>query len=219
MKKYFILSLLSILICSPVKALEPSEELTRTQVTLVNCESSTSMWVKSNGIKKRIRLLAYDPSKESMNQEIDEYACKLVRESKKITIISDPASTFRDQYNRELVWVYLDDVLLQEKLLEKGYGQVNYVTGDYQNLDNLCDIQANAIKNKLGIWESNPPKEKYCQSGISNGNNKELEKDTNNQLEKKDTKQLWYMVFVSSGIVLLLFIMRQSRRENNEEKR
>jgi hypothetical protein len=86
------------------------------EVKLIKCENAENMFVEENKIYKRIRLIAYDRMDGEFNKEIDEYVCNLLTNATKIEIKSDEASDKKDKYNRELVWVYVDDNLVDEKI-------------------------------------------------------------------------------------------------------
>ncbi len=184
----------------------------RKEVALVNCLSSTNSWYEIDGQVKRIRLLAFDPEDGTLNREIDDYACSLLKNAQKIEVEYDAKAQEKDKYNRDLAWVYVDGKLLQETLIKKGYGQVNYVNSDYKYLDDLCSSEKSAITNKLGIWNYPKVQEQYCKSGIAI-NNKENEED---ELEEEDhtfdVRTLHYLLFINSGIVLLGLLLFKLKR-------
>lgn len=188
----------------------PIEE--RKEVSLVNCLSSTNSWYEVDGKVKRIRLLAFDPEDGNLSNEIDDYACTLLKEAKKIEIEYDLKALEKDKYNRELAWIYVDGKLLQDILIKKGYGQVNYVNSDYKYLTDLCSSEKSAIMEKLGIWNYPNIKEKYCKSGIDINN---TEKEQSQEVEEEksfDKRTLNYLVFINSGIVLLGILLIKLKR-------
>ena len=208
MKKILITVFLSFIFFNHVYALElvpeENEEILREQVTLVNCMSATTSWVDINGIQKRIRILVFDPSRENTN-EVDEYVCNLLKNAQKLEIERD--LDLVDKYNRELVWLYVDDVNLQEHLISLGYGQVNYVTNDYKYLDQLCEIQKEAITKRLGIWEDADTEEVYCNSGIERNKEQEIVEEKVTEEKELNIKELKHIVFLSSGIFLMLIVL------------
>lgn len=210
MKKLFFLF---ITLCfSTMNVFAEGEVPVRKNAELINCQSATTSWVKIDGEVKRIRLIAYSPENGELNKEIDEYACNILKNALILEVEFDSTLPAKDKYNRELVWLYADGELVQNSLISKGYGQVNFVTGEYNYLDSLCNTQAEAVKNKLGVWQYDDIKEAYCDSGIILAN-KEKEKETNKKENKKyDTKNLWYLVFLNSGILLLLIASISKRR-------
>ena len=69
-----------------------------------------------------------------------------------VTVKEESESGKYDKYGRELYWVYADGVLLQEKLLEEGLAEIDYVYGDYDLLDSLKKAEMNAKSQEKGIW-------------------------------------------------------------------
>lgn len=181
--------------------------LEKKEVKLVNCETSTTSWYEVDGSIHIIRLLAYDPENGDLNNEIDEYACNILSNAQKIEIEYDVNALDKDKYNREMAFIYVDGKLLQEELIKKGYGQVNYVTAEYQYLTNLCEAQKSAIASKSGIWNYPNIKESYCQSGININNQEEEIKEETNLGKKYNMRELYYLLFLDSGIVLLVLLL------------
>lgn len=204
MKKVFVL-IISFLFISQVKAAELKN------VEIINCDSVSNIWMKIDGEVNRVNLLAFAEGDGELNNEINEYTCTILKSAKSVTVEYDPAIEKKDIYNRTLLWVYVDGVLLQNMLIEKGYGQVNYITGDYLHTNELCVTQKEAITKKLGIWNYSDIKEEYCQSGvdISTDNKEEKEEKVNNDIE---TKSLSHLIFLNSFIILLLIILKVKKR-------
>lgn len=108
----------------------------------------------------KVRFLAIDtpetkhPTKgvEPYGKEASEYTCDAIKKANKINIEYDTNSDKTDKYGRHLVWIWVDDELLQEKLLEKGYAKIAYLYGDYKYTNELKIIEKKAKSNKLGIW-------------------------------------------------------------------
>ena len=65
-----------------------------------------------------------------------------------------------DKYDRHLVWIYVDDILLQKDLIEKGYAKVAYLYGDYLYTDELKEVEEVAKKSGVGIWSDSTNQEK-----------------------------------------------------------
>lgn len=212
MKKAVLLFISLIVLTNSAYADEATIPEEKKEIKLVNCLSSTNSWYEVDGKVKRIRLLAFDPEDGTLNNEIDDYACNILKNAKKIEVEYDMKALEKDKYNRELAWIYVDGNLLQDILIKKGYGQVNYVKSDYKYLDNLCSSQKSAITDKLGIWNYPKVKEQYCKSGVDI-NNQEQEIDESNEEEKVfDTRTLHYLLFINSGVVLLGLLLFKLKR-------
>lgn len=207
MKKIFLIILSCFLFTTCVYATPES-------VTLISCDGATSMWVNTSEGVKRIRPLIMDTSDGTLNKEINEYVCSLVKNASILEIEKDPLSEDVNKYNEHLVYIYVDGTLLQENLIKLGYAQVNYVYNDYREVKNLCNLQATAIKEHLGIWSYPNIKEEYCNSGVEIKNEKEIKSE---EEEKTiDNEYLKKMVLINSIIVVFLIIVM--KRKNNEEK-
>lgn len=88
-------------------------------------------------------------------EEASNYTCKKLENAKKIVLEYDDKSDEKDLYNRHLVWVWLDDKLLQKDLISKGYAKVAYLYGKYKYVDELNNLQEKAQSKKIGIWSLN----------------------------------------------------------------
>ncbi len=102
----------------------------------------------------KVRLLAIDTPElntdEYFSLEAADYTCKLISEHE-LTFEYDNESDQLDKYGRHLMWVYVDDMLLQELIISDGYGYVAYLYGDYKYTDLLLEAEEDAIKNGLNI--------------------------------------------------------------------
>lgn len=48
--------------------------------------------------------------------------------------------------------MFVDDELLQEQLIQKGYAKVAYLYGDYKYTGRLQEAEKKAKAERLGIW-------------------------------------------------------------------
>ena len=163
----------------------------RKEVTFESCVDGDTIKVLIDGKKTTVRFLAVDtpetkhPKKgvEPYGKEASEYTCNALKNAKKITIEYDSDSDKTDKYKRHLVWVYVDDVLLQKTLIEKGYAKVAYLYGKYQYTDELKETEEKAKASKKGIWsldntETETKKENTSKSKTSKKSTKK-NKNTN----------------------------------------
>jgi len=139
-------------------------------VTLNKCVDGDTAWFNLNNEVIKTRFLAID-TPESTNEieffgkESSSYTCNLLMNAKKIEIEYDDNSDLKDKYDRHLVWVFVDDVLLQDLIIKNGYGEIKYLYGDYKYTDVLQNSEIIAKANKLGIWQ-NDNSDKYLILGI-----------------------------------------------------
>lgn len=210
MKKILLMILTSIIFISSVNAEEQKEE-----VKLINCDSAVSLTVETTTGYKRIRLLMMDSSTGSLDKEINDYVCNKVKNASKLEIELDPQSDKENKYKETLVYLYVDDYLLQNDLISLGYAQVNYVYNDYKYVDELCNLQKSALENKLGIWNYPDIKEEYCQSGVVI-KNETKDEEKNEEKNTKDNKNIKKILFINSILVifLIIFLKRKHTYEN-----
>ena len=127
------------------------------EVTLYKCVDGDTAWFDINGEKIKTRFLAINTPEstnkiEAYGKEASEFTCNLLTNAKSLKVEYDKASEKTDKYGRILVWVYADDKLVQETLLEEGYAKVAYLYASYEYTDHLKSVESIAKSKKLRIW-------------------------------------------------------------------
>ena len=153
MKKILFIFFIFTLLILPVNASE------RMEVTLKKCVDGDTAWFILNGEEIKIRFLAIDTPEsttkvEEYGKEASEYVCNLLTVSEKIEIKYDTNSDTTDKYDRHLVWVFVNDELLQEKIIENGFAEVAYLYGDYEytgDLEKASDRHNNYVRRQQRI--------------------------------------------------------------------
>ena len=128
------------------------------EVTLASCIDGDTAKFIYQGKTASYRFLAIDTKEindKPFGPKAKEYTCQLLNKAKTITIEYDPKSEKQDKYKRELVWVFVDNELLQAKLIDEGLAEIKYIYGEYQYLDILKIKESNAKITKKGIWQEN----------------------------------------------------------------
>ena len=128
------------------------------EVHLERCVDGDTAWFEVDGESFKTRFLAIDAPEytkkiEPWGKEASEMTCALLKEADKIDLESDPNADRTDDYDRKLVWVFVDGVLLQETLVREGLAEVTYLYDDYKYTDELFKAQDLAKEEHLGIWE------------------------------------------------------------------
>lgn len=120
---------------------------------LISCVDGDTVVLKFDNQDETIRLLAVDTPerRQPYYQVASDFTCKLLEDSHQIQLEIDKNASY-DSYNRLLVWLWIDDELLQEKLVEAGLAKVAYLYDDYKYTDNLIELQEKAMKNKINLW-------------------------------------------------------------------
>ena len=166
------------------------------------------------------RFLAVDtpetvhPTKEDelYGKEASDYTCKRIKEAKKIVLEFDEESDRKDKYDRYLVWVFVDDRLLQKELVERGYASVAYLYGDYKYTEELEKAEQNAEDNKLGIWNNEAIPETI--ENIEEINNEESD-NINAFIEKYKE----YIILIGALIIVSIFNLKSKKKIKTKLKR
>ncbi|MBE6144799.1 MAG: thermonuclease family protein [Firmicutes bacterium] len=136
------------------------EAKTKKVVTFNECIDGDTASVILNKEKIKIRFLAIDTpetkhptiKEEPYGKEASNYTCNSLKKAKKIEIEYDNNSDKLDKYDRHLVWVFVDDELLQENLIEQGLAKVAYLYDDYKYTSKLETEELIAKSKRIGIW-------------------------------------------------------------------
>ena len=136
------------------------EAKTKKVVTFNECIDGDTASVILNKEKIKIRFLAIDTpetkhptiKEEPYGKEASNYTCNSLKKAKKIEIEYDNNSYKLDKYDRHLVWVFVDDELLQENLIEQGLAKVAYLYDDYKYTSKLETEELIAKSKRIGIW-------------------------------------------------------------------
>lgn len=159
-KRKIILNILVILILFAYIILNKTQNV---YVTYFSCiDGDTAKFIVDGNVEV-IRFLAVDtpesvhPTKkdEYYGKEASDYTCNLIKNAKQIKLEFDNNSDSEDKYGRLLAWVFVDNELLQSKLVIGGYAKVAYLYADYKYTDVLLKYQADAKQKRLGIWLNN----------------------------------------------------------------
>ena len=128
------------------------------EVNLDKCVDGDTAWFYLNSEKIKARFLAID-TPESTNKidpfgkEASNFTCNLLTNADKIELEYDDNSDKLDKYDRHLVWVFVDDELLQDLIIKEGLGEVAYLYDDYKYTNILEASELIAKANKIGMWQ------------------------------------------------------------------
>lgn len=126
------------------------------KVSLVSCIDGDTARLKMKGKVEKVRFIAIDTPELNSNdyyaKEAAAYTCAKLKEAKSIDLQFDPKSDIRDKYERVIAWVYVDEVLLQELIVQEGYGKVHYIYDNYLYVNKLLSLESKAKQAKIGIW-------------------------------------------------------------------
>lgn len=133
---------------------EVKENKTET-VKLEECVDVTTVKLRnSNDEIFKAKLLAIDdPIDEEVLIEAKQFVCNILVNANKIVIEYDNAGKEEDSYSRKLVWLFVDDELLQNLLVTNGYTSVNSLYDTYEYTKTIQSSEKIAKINKVGIWK------------------------------------------------------------------
>ncbi len=154
-KKVIIFITIFMLLITPVYALSSNK---KESVTLSNCTDSTSARFIYNKNEIKVKFIGIDITNSlNSNVEIDletvnEFVCNTLKNAKKIELEIEKEMDLKDKYDRYNAWVFVDDVLLQDTLLKKGYAKTYYLYENYKYYDTLKQSEKEAKEEKVGLW-------------------------------------------------------------------
>lgn len=185
----------------------PNSETEKVEVTLnTTVDGDTAKFNLNNEIIT-VRFLAVDtpetkhPDKgvEPYGPEASEFTKEKLTNAKKIVLEYDSNSTKTDKYNRHLAWIWVDDELLQELLIENGLAKVDYIYGDYKYLAQLREKEKLAKANKVGRWKDEI---ESSQTELATRKEEIVEKNEQEDKNKIDINEIIYV-----GIALLVLLV------------
>lgn len=127
------------------------------EVSFSKCVDGDTAWFTYKDETLKVRFLAIDTPEstkevEPFGKEASNFTCSEIKKASKIELEYDTNSDKTDKYNRTLAWVFVDDELLQAKIIDAGLGEVAYLYGDYKYTDLLKEKQSIAKNNNIGMW-------------------------------------------------------------------
>ncbi len=147
------------------------------RVTLDSCiDGDTAKFIIKNEVKT-VRFLSIDAPEiahddvlaEPFGEEASIFTCNMLTNASTIKLEYDSKSDKEDKYGRVLAWVFVDDELLQEKLVSEGFAEVKYVYKDYKYSSHLKNVELNAKNKGVGMWATT-----YVFNNVDNNDNYEF---------------------------------------------
>ena len=139
---------------------------------------------------------------EPYGKEASNYTKGKLENAHKIEIEYDENASETDKYERPLVWVWVDDTLLQEELISNGLARTYMLQDNYKYAWMLQENEEKAKEEKVGIWSE----EAKTQENVI---------VENIESEDNTTGFAGLIVIVISLIVAILFgkIKQKNKRE------
>lgn len=140
--------------------LDSLPEMVKIPVTYTRVVDGDTLMVELNGYSLRVRHLMIDTPesvKEGMSvqpfgKEASDRNDELLKSAKQVYLMLDVGPP-ADQYDRVLAYIYADDVLVAEQLLEEGFATVRFVNPPNNSYEaRFRDAQEAAKQAGLNIW-------------------------------------------------------------------
>ncbi|MFV0479448.1 MAG: thermonuclease family protein [Anaerorhabdus sp.] len=129
-------------------------------ITLSRCVDGDTAIFSLDGSEVKVRFLAIDAPEvgkdgnvsDPYGDEAAQYTCDALQRADSITFEYEEDKY--DNYDRLLAWVFIDDSLLQEQLIQEGLVKVAYLYDDYKYTNVLEVAQDIAKSNQIGLWSN-----------------------------------------------------------------
>lgn len=176
------------------------EETNKIEVELVEAVDGDTAKFKMDGEQIIVRFLGIntketvDPEigEEAWGKEASDFTKEKLKNATKIELEFDSSADEKDKYDRYLAWIWVDDVLLQNLLVEKGLAENYMLQNNYKYAGILQESEETAKNNKIGIWSDET-------SNIQNNKN-ENQIIENNNIENDN------FLYVIMGFIIILII-------------
>ena len=159
-KKYRVLVIVIFVILIFAVEIYANDSIERMEVQLVRAIDGDAADFRLNDRTIRVRFLGIDTPEmgfgdrpaEEWALEATEYTRNALERANKIEIAYDENREETDVWERYLVWVWVDNELLQERLLLAGLAETAFIEDNYRFVDILQEAESIARQNEIGIW-------------------------------------------------------------------
>ena len=188
------------------------ENTNKIEVELVETVDGDTAKFKMDGKQITVRFLGIntketvDPEigEEAWGKEASDFTKEKLKNATKIELEFDSSADEKDKSDRYLAWIWVDDVLLQNLLVENGLAENYMLQNNYKYAGILQESEEVAKNNKLGIWSDET-------SNIQNNKNE-------NQIIENNNTENNNLLYVIIGIIIIL-IMSIFNIAHNKKKR
>lgn len=116
--------------------------------------------------------VAQDVPVQEWGPEASDYTKNTLKNATKIEIEYDEKASKKDKYDRDLVWVWVDDKLLQEQIVMQGLAEQYMLPANYRYADVIQEAESIAKENRVGIWSGETGETKE-EAALKEENNQE----------------------------------------------
>lgn len=144
-----------------VQTVEAKVPANATKVSVNEVVDGDTIKVTYKGRPETVRMILIDtPETKDPNKCVQLYGPEATNYTKKYlldkskTVRVELGVQTRDQYGRLLAYVYVNDTMFEELLLQNGLARIAVYPPNTQYLEKLQKIETKAKQNKVGIWSS-----------------------------------------------------------------
>lgn len=187
----------------------------RIEVELVATVDGDTAKFKMDGEQITVRFLGIN-TKETVHPEIGEetwgreasdFTKEKLKNATKIELEFDEVADEKDKYDRYLAWIWVDDELLQNLLVQNGLAENYMLQNNYKYAGMLQESEEIAKNNKLGIWSDET-------NNIQNEeNNNQIIEDNQKELENSN------LLYIIIGTMILIIISILNIAHNNKKEK
>ena len=180
------------------------ENINKIEVELVEVIDGDTAKFKMNREQITVRFLGIN-TKETVDPEIGEevwgkeasdFTKEKLENATKIELEFDNQAEEKDKYNRYLAWIWIDDELLQDLLVQNGLAETYMLQNNYKYAGMLQESEEVAKENKFGTWSEETSSTQDDESQTIQDNDTEINAET-------DDNNLLYIII---GIIILMIV-------------
>ncbi len=148
-----------------------------------------------------------DPKRgeEAWGKEASDFTKEKLQNATKIELEFDSYAEEKDKYNRYLAWIWVDDELLQNLLVECGLAENYMLQNNYKYAGMLQESEEIAKNNKLGIWS-----EEKSEINNNKNENKLIE---SNQTNTENNNLIYVIIGISIVLIVSIFNIAQNKKK------
>ena len=190
----------------------------KVKVKLVSTVDGDTAKFEMNGEQVTVRFLGIntketvDPQvgEEAWGKEASNFTKEKLQNANKIELEFDSSSDEKDKYDRYLAWIWVDDELLQNLLVENGLAENYMLQNNYKYAGILQESQEITKNNKLGIWSDKT-------NNLQNNESKnQIAED--NKVNNESNNSFYLILGIILVVIISIFNLVYSKRKNNSIK-
>lgn len=192
---------------------DTATETNKIKVELLSTVDGDTAKFKINEEQITVRFLGIntketvDPKRgeEAWGKEASDFTKEKLEKATKIELEFDDIADKKDKYDRYLAWIWIDDELLQDLLVENGLAETYMLQNNYKYAGMLQESEEIAKNDKFGIWSEET---KDIQN--NENENKIIE---NNQTNTQNNNLLYAMIGISIILIISIFNIAHNRKK------